>query len=360
MKHSAFTLIELLVVTAVILLLAGILLPAINGARESARRAQCIARQRDIVTAMTAYHTENNGLPGYVETSGRLLDNSTYYRHLAWFMTLYPHIGEVKRYEVLTREIPNSGGNWDFTGIASALVPVGLGICPSANTDTPLNYVVNCGPHALSGKAGELLTGAVTPHFTLFKDRRQMSASDLRIVNAKVKLDEIPDGTASTIILSENVETVDWRGQDMPRTQIPNSVGAGADAKVWFNITALNTVPDKLDNTRSSVLVSGLGFIWSNKAVTLPLPTTYIPLPPNTTYTSSYQPAEVSLPVTALPPPTARPSSHHRSTFIAAFAESSVKPLNVGINADVYLQYVCPDDKQARKQVADGGLGYGN
>ncbi|MDR3183535.1 MAG: DUF1559 domain-containing protein, partial [Planctomycetaceae bacterium] len=58
MKRSAFTLIELLVVTAIILLLAGILIPAVNGARESARRAQCIARQRDIVTAMTAYHTE--------------------------------------------------------------------------------------------------------------------------------------------------------------------------------------------------------------------------------------------------------------------------------------------------------------
>ncbi len=62
--RHAFTLIELLVVIAIIGILAGLLFPAVNGAIDSARKAQAKNDVVQIATAITAYETEYGRLPG--------------------------------------------------------------------------------------------------------------------------------------------------------------------------------------------------------------------------------------------------------------------------------------------------------
>ena len=62
-RRHAFTLIELLVVLAIIGILAGLLFPAVNGAIDSARRAQAKNDVVQIATAITAYETEYGRLP---------------------------------------------------------------------------------------------------------------------------------------------------------------------------------------------------------------------------------------------------------------------------------------------------------
>ena len=59
-RYSYYSLIELLVVIAVIVILAGILFPALRSARESARRAQCLANQKNLGVYISQYAQNNN------------------------------------------------------------------------------------------------------------------------------------------------------------------------------------------------------------------------------------------------------------------------------------------------------------
>jgi len=83
-NRAAFTLVELLVVIAIIGMLVGLLLPAVQMARESARRMQCQNNQKQLALAFMEYGTANNGvLPASYTTKPV---------QYGWTIDLLPHL----------------------------------------------------------------------------------------------------------------------------------------------------------------------------------------------------------------------------------------------------------------------------
>ena len=286
MKRFAFTLVELLVTVAIIALLVAILIPAVNMAREAARRAQCVTRQRDLAIAMITYNNDNNGLPGY-------LNELTATPVHSWAVSVFPMIAETKRYEVLMKGEPLS---------TDAFAPLPALICPSDNPqeDTRLNYVVNCGPVENDGMGDTVL--AVVRSLSLFKDHRFPAVGEKKKLNTKVKIEEIPDGASNTILLSENSD-------------------AGVDT-VWYADWSLFPLNVSGKPTRNEDAVNNLGFIWSPHS----------DFAPNSSESGP------------------RPSSKHPGTVVAAYADGSAKPLNDDIavgtwkTPEDWLKAVSPND----------------
>lgn len=89
-RKSGFTLVELLVVIGIIALLVGILLPALNRAREKARQAQCLSNVRQISMAFFMYTNENKGwFPAPAVFGGGLgsqnLSNASAFTPSTWY-----------------------------------------------------------------------------------------------------------------------------------------------------------------------------------------------------------------------------------------------------------------------------------
>jgi prepilin-type N-terminal cleavage/methylation domain-containing protein/prepilin-type processing-associated H-X9-DG protein len=146
MKHNArgFTLVELLVVIAIIGVLVALLLPAVQAARESARRIQCTSNLKQIGLAVHNFHDARKGLP-----------RSRVACHLGtWATELWPFIEETAMTE--------RWGKMAFHGqpAANRDAPVSLYFCPSRARSSLVSVAGQDnrsfpGPSGLSGALGD-------------------------------------------------------------------------------------------------------------------------------------------------------------------------------------------------------------
>ena len=126
-RNHGFTLVELLVVIAIIGILIALLLPAVQAARESARRAQCENNLRQIGLAIHHYESAHEFLPaGVVNPDGPVL-NYPDGNHLGWMVHLLPYIEEQAAY----RQIDKAAGVYDPKNRMVRQMGVKLFKCPS-------------------------------------------------------------------------------------------------------------------------------------------------------------------------------------------------------------------------------------
>ena len=97
-RRGGFTLVELLVVIAIIGILVALLLPAIQAAREAARRVSCQNNIKNLALAVLNYESQNKALPPAVEvdsTTGEIWGSSSQLDlYLSWIVHIFPQLEE--------------------------------------------------------------------------------------------------------------------------------------------------------------------------------------------------------------------------------------------------------------------------
>lgn len=116
-RHSrAFTLVELLVVIAIIGVLVSLLLPAVQAAREAARRGQCSNNLKNIALAIQGFHESKGHLPYSVNPFDQTPTRYASYTGKGWIVDILPFVEQQSLYEQLRPGFDNPGdASNDFT-----------------------------------------------------------------------------------------------------------------------------------------------------------------------------------------------------------------------------------------------------
>jgi len=194
-RHRGFTLIELLVVIAIIAILIALLLPAVQQAREAARRTQCKNNLKQLGLAMHNYHDVHNGFP--VAQFGCCWGT--------WVVGIMPYIDQANlynRYEFNRKYvIPIDDARYNHavnlpvtrTRLAALSCPSDGEFRPFSNI-TNHNYAVNFGN---TGYAQQATLNGVTFRGAPFA----ISGHNVPAVNKKFR--DITDGTSNTMLVAE-------------------------------------------------------------------------------------------------------------------------------------------------------------
>jgi len=237
--RKAFTLIELLVVIFIITVLIAIVLPSVQSAREAARRAQCTNFQRQLALGIHNYENTQGKLPGWREfttiVNPLVHDGSEIAAQTSWVFAILPFIEETEKWESLKTGRLTAG---------TTIPAIPILRCPS-HAEGPesrsTTYVVNGGAVDDFSVDDPPVTVDVSVANGPFLDRASISVGGITTEegdvvwlytlggellspneNAKhrhtvVRLDDISkmDGTAYTLMLSENTQRGFWISEDL-------------------------------------------------------------------------------------------------------------------------------------------------
>jgi prepilin-type N-terminal cleavage/methylation domain-containing protein/prepilin-type processing-associated H-X9-DG protein len=185
-RHSGFTLIELLVVIAIISVLIALLLPAIQAAREAARRVQCVNNLMQLGIALHNYESSFERLPpGVVNATGPILNSAKGY-HFSWMVQILPFLEQKE----VARRFDGARGIYAAENSTVRGVTISAFLCPSdglaqrrPSDRTALNNYAAC-------------------HHDV---EAPIDANNIGVffLNSNLRSEDVADGTSNTIYLGE-------------------------------------------------------------------------------------------------------------------------------------------------------------
>ncbi|MBT4866125.1 MAG: DUF1559 domain-containing protein [Planctomycetaceae bacterium] len=244
MKSSkrGFTLIELLVVIAIMAILVALLLPAVQQAREAARRSTCKNNMKQVALALHNYHDTHGSFPPFIiNRNGNPSRIGDVDKGANWLVFLLPFVDQAPLYKQWNFDIPanqNPGRSTELAVFKCPSDPKSSGNhCAYAGGGWARgNYGMNVSPcsHGLGGANSSLGGLGGANHVVRFRD--------------------VTDGTSTTVAIDEiraGLNTQDLRGSwAMP--------GLSAGTAAMFNDASAPNSREPNSDDMENCTVSGL------------------------------------------------------------------------------------------------------
>jgi prepilin-type N-terminal cleavage/methylation domain-containing protein len=207
LRRPGFTLIELLVVIAIIAVLIALLLPAVQSAREAARRIQCTNNLKQIGLGLHSYHSANNVFPiGYVAWPNA--DTNVTSPGWGWASALLPMLDQQPLYSATNLAPPIE----DPTNSTTRTTALAVFVCPSDRftgrftmTDVNNRPIADAQTNSYAGNFGRDVNIANNPS----------GGNGMFMRNLAFGVQNVTDGTSQTITVGERgslLTQVPWAG----------------------------------------------------------------------------------------------------------------------------------------------------
>ncbi len=179
-RRYGFTLIELMVVIAIISILIALLLPAVQSAREQARRTQCVNNLIQLGIALESYEASHTVLPpGTVDATGPIIETPASYQ-FSWVTQILPQLDQKAVYARLNFDL----GIYHPGNETGRSVSLNVLLCPSSRS----------------------ALGSTSSYAACHNDIEapiDTTNTGVFFLNSHVRSEEIEDGLSHTIFLGE-------------------------------------------------------------------------------------------------------------------------------------------------------------